>query len=362
MNLISTQSKTSRGQSLRDKKHGKYLMRLRMAHWSLLLAPLLASSANAQAFSGEGPVFGHLQYHEKTTGLAAKEAGFRINAVKGAGQLAAPIAGTGSGFRTLGEWGVRIESTRVARKNQVEVVAVFKNLLRKERLLDASIPDMVLTDSDGVGIRNIGNLYKPDGDPEMEPEKIVGSVPVAPGATTRILSLFIIPAGETPLKTLTVFGPLVKPLTFNVSGLMLPEQVAAVSVPPRGAAGGTAEFTDFGVYGLRFDGARKGRNGSLQIFLTAKSMEKTAWRSHPTYSLDVAVVDADGATIKANGNLYRASGEGLEMQRIQHGVFIVPGGETMLCYVVKLPTGAKARQLVAKYEGKTLLANLPELP
>lgn len=251
---------------------------------------------------------------------------------------------------------------RVARDSQVEVVAVYKNLLRKERLLDASILDLVLTDSDGLGIRNIGNLYKPDGDPDIEPEKIVGSVPVGAGATTRVLGLFTIPPGATPLKTLSVFGRLVKPLTFNVSGLTLPEPVAAVTIPPRGASGGTGSFEDFGVYGLRFDGVRRGRNNSLQIFVTAKSMEKLAWRSHPTYSLDVSVVDANGATIKDDNNLYRASGEGLELQRIQHGVFIVPGGETTLCYVVNLPPGAKAKQLQIKFEGKMLSANLPDLP
>jgi hypothetical protein len=147
------------------------------------------------------------------------------------------------------------------------------------------------------------------------------------------------------LKTLTVFGRLVKPLTFNIAGLALPEPVTAVAIPPRGASGGTGSFEDFGVYGLRFDGVRHGRNNSLQIFLTVKSMEKLAWRSHPTFSLDVAVMDANGATIKDDGNLYRASGDGLELQRVQHGVFIVPNGETTMCYVVNLPKGAAPKQL-----------------
>ncbi|HEX8236967.1 MAG TPA: hypothetical protein VF600_13495 [Abditibacteriaceae bacterium] len=342
MSRINTAAKTPLRRTAHDKQGRKHSVNSLMVRWGLLLAPLLASAAKVQAF-----------YTPTTPSTPISTA---------PSTPTAPGTGDAAGFRTLGEWGVQIESMRVARDSQIEVVAVYKNLLRKERLLDASTLDLVITDSDGVGIRNIGNLYKSGGDPDIEPEKIVGSVAVAPGATTRVLGLFTIAPGATPLKTLTVFGRLVKPLSFNVSGLALPEPVAAVTIPPRGAAGGTGSFEDLGVYRLRFDGVRRGRNNSLQIFLTAKNMEKMAWRSHPTFSLDVAVVDANGATIKDDGNLYRASGDGLQLQRIQHGVFIVPGGETTLCYMVNLPNGAKAKQLQVKYEGKVLSANLPDLP
>jgi hypothetical protein len=54
---------------------------------------------------------------------------------------------------------VQIESIRVARGNQIEVTATYKNNSRRRLALSPGDVDMIITDADGVGVREIGNLY-----------------------------------------------------------------------------------------------------------------------------------------------------------------------------------------------------------
>ncbi|BCM93378.1 hypothetical protein IAD21_05269 [Abditibacteriota bacterium] len=270
---------------------------------------------------------------------------------------------TGGGFRPLGGWSVQIDSMRVARGSDVEVTASYKNISRQRAGLTASDVSMVLTDSDGVGIRNNGNLYRAGGDPDMEPDKMSRDPQVDPGGVIRLLSLFTIPRTETPLKTLAIFGYRCKPLTFDVSGLTLPEPVVAVHLPINGAVGGSNAFSDFDDYNVRFDGIRKGRNDTLQVFVTVKNMSKDAFKSHPGTDLDVSILDQDGIAIPDNGTVYRASGDSLEPEKIDHTITLVPNATATVCYTVTLPKGAQPKQLLVKYyNDRKLLVTLPSIP
>jgi hypothetical protein len=187
---------------------------------------------------------------------------------------------------------------RVARGNQIEVVAVYKNNTRTRQSIGASEVDMLLTDSDGVGHRNIGNLYRASGDPrygtgEAQPEHSAGA-----GSTGRTLALFDIPHGMTPLKTLTVFGYRTNAITYNVSGLTLPDASPALKLPIPGAVGGNGTWNDMGDYQMRFDGIRRGRNNSLQVFLTTKNTSRDDKKGHPGLNLDVAIIDQTASQSK----------------------------------------------------------------
>jgi hypothetical protein len=252
---------------------------------------------------------------------------------------------------------------RVARGDQIEVIAVYKNTTRQRQSLGASEVDMLLTDSDGIGHRNIGNLYRASGDPDMEPERLSQNILLEPGAQARTLALFDIPKGMTPLKTLTVFGYRTRPLTFNVSGLTLPDPYPALKLPIPGAVGGNGAWNDMGDFQVRFDGIRRGRNNALQVFLTTKNISRDDKKGHPGFGLDVAIIDQDGITITDEGNMYRASGEGPELEKISHGMWIAPLGETTVCYPVNMPRGASAKQLLVKYYGdRSFTVNLPTIP
>ncbi len=270
----------------------------------------------------------------------------------------------GGGFRPLGSWGLLLESMRVARGNQIEVVAVYKNNTQQRQSLGTSEVNMLLTDSDGVGVRNIGNLYRASGDPDMEPEKLSQNIVLEPGAQARTLALFDIPSGMTPLKTLTVYGYRTRPLTFNVSGLTLPDSYPALKLPIPGAVGGNGTWNDMGDYLVRFDGVRRGNNNALQVFLTTKNTSRDDKKGHPGLDLDVAIIDQDGITIKDEGNLYRASGEGLRLEKISHSIWIAPLGEATVCYPVNMPKGAVAKQLLVKkyYGDRSFTVTLPTIP
>ncbi len=267
-------------------------------------------------------------------------------------------------MKPLGEWSVQIESMRVARDKQVEIVAAYKNTTRRRVLLTGGEIDMVLTDGDGVGIRPLGNLYQAGGDPDIEPERITSQLPVEPGGMEKVMLLFDIPLGNVPFKTLTVFGRNSKPLVFNASNLPLPEPVAPVAVPVQGTTGGDGNFVDIGDFSLRFDGVRRGRNNALQMFVTIKNIDphKQRWLAHPAYSLGVSVLTDTGAEIRGQGNIFRASGTSIDLAPIKETMVLVPDGQATVCYPVSLPKGAFASQLLLKFKGQTLTYNLPQLP
>jgi hypothetical protein len=251
----------------------------------------------------------------------------------------------------------------VARDNQIEVIASYKNSSRKRLALSAGEVDMIITDADGIGVREIGNLYRVPQDPDMEPEHLSQNILLEPGAQARTLALFDLPKGMAPLKTLMVFGYSVKPLTYNISGLTLPETIEPVTFPVPGAVGGSNAFVSMGDYDVRLDGIKKGRNNKLWVVITCKNVSKDRWKGHPGFGLDVAIIDQDGITVKDEGNLYRASGFDPEPRRIEHGIQIIPQGAATVCYPINLPQSAVPKQLLIKYYGGiSQTYNLPAIP
>jgi hypothetical protein len=270
---------------------------------------------------------------------------------------------SGGSFRPLGDWSVQIESIRVARGNAIEVVASYKNNSRNSLALSASNVDMIITDADGVGVRKTGNLYRVPQDPDMKPELLSQNIQLEPSAHARTLALFDLPKGMAPLKTLTIFGYSAKPLTYNISGLALPEPVEPVTLPVPGAVGGSNTFVSMGDYEVRFDGVKKDRNNKLWVFITCKNPSKDQWKGHPGFGLDVAIIDQDGITIEDEGNLYRASGFDPDPRPIEHGIQIIPQDEATICYPINLPKGAVAKQLFIKhYGGISQIYDLPAIP
>jgi hypothetical protein len=197
----------------------------------------------------------------------------------------------------------------------------------------------------------------------MEPEVLGQHIPLEPGAQSQTLALFDLPTGMASPKTLTVFWGSAKPLTYNISGLMLPDPVAPVTFPVSGAVGGTNAFVKMGDYDVRFDGIKKGGNNKLYAFITCKNPSRDRWMGHPALGLDVAIIDLDGITIKDEGNLYRASGFDSGPRRIEHGIQLIPQGAATVCYPIDLPQGVVPKQLVIKYYGGiSQTYDLPVIP
>jgi hypothetical protein len=132
----------------------------------------------------------------------------------------------------------------------------------------------------------------------MEPEVLGQHIPLEPGAQSQTLALFDLPTGMAPPKTLTVFWGSAKPLTYNISGLTLPDPVAPVTFPVSGAVGGTNAFVKMGDYDVRFDGIKKGGNSKLYAFITCKNPSKDRWMGHPGLGLDVAIIDKTASPSK----------------------------------------------------------------
>jgi hypothetical protein len=298
------------------------------------------------------------QQNLESPNVASKIAGTSLST----NAASTPFTATGT-FRPLGQWSVRIESMRVVRDTQIEVIATFKNIQRRKAILAKGFGDLVLTDADGVGFRNIGNLYRAGGDPDMEPELLKEEKELETGEQEKVLLLFDIPRGAVPLKTLTVFDGRAKPLTFDASGLELPETTSPVALPIRDAVGGSTHFDDLNEFLIRFDGVRRGRNNVWQVFLTVKNNapNKQAWKSHPGYGLDVNVIDSRGAKRADEGNLYRASGEALDLAPIKNMIALIPDGQATVCYPVALSPDTVGTELQIKLASKTITFPLPVL-
>jgi hypothetical protein len=71
-----------------------------------------------------------------------------------------PDTGGLDGFRALRDWNVKIDNVRVAPGNQIEVLATYKNMRQREMKISPGDVEMVITDGDGAGFKEIGNLYR----------------------------------------------------------------------------------------------------------------------------------------------------------------------------------------------------------
>jgi hypothetical protein len=272
-----------------------------------------------------------------------------------------PDTGGLDGFRALRDWNVKIDNVRVAPGNQIEVLATYKNMRQREMKLSPGDVEMVITDGDGAGFKEIGNLYRAPAQPDLALVHMARYPELGAGGAFQTLVLFDLPKGTTSLKTFTVFGSQTDPISFDVSNLTLPTPVSAVTRPIPNSVG-QSNFAEMGDYDVRVDGVKRGRGDTIHVFLTLKNVGEKLLRA-PGGDLNVAILDADSVSNKDDGNTYRASGKDAAPTRLEFSASIAPEGEFAVRYIVNMPKGAVAKQLLlSTYGDKKHMVELPALP
>ncbi|HVK02983.1 MAG TPA: hypothetical protein VM490_05885, partial [Armatimonadaceae bacterium] len=288
------------------------------------------------------------------------------------------MARVGDGkFYRLDNFAVRFDELKVGLDEaSLELIVTKRNITTKPQGIGAGGFDLMITDSDGISIRDAGNVYRPSGD---RPERFDRGISVLPGGEARIRWVFPLFKGITPLKTLSIKEYVNKPVMVDISDIVLPgagnspaptptAPTAPAPAEPNAPSGGVDGLQPvgpgryFGIDDLdvRLDGVRKGRDGAtMELFVTLRNSTRQV-QGFATTTVRVSVTDADGLETRHNGNLYRASGDVPE--RITHSVRVAPGGEAKIRFVFDVPNGSVFKKLnVSGYRSPLKSYDLPAL-
>jgi hypothetical protein len=131
-------------------------------------------------------------------------------------------AGTGTPgdgqFRPLEAFDIRLDEVRLGRGNTLEMFVTYRSASRAKVGVQAGNFNLTVTDQDGVGFRDKGNLYRVNGDP---PPTVDATIWLEPGESARVRYIFNIPNGTTSLKKLTVREHASKPVVYDLSSIRL---------------------------------------------------------------------------------------------------------------------------------------------
>ncbi|HEX8237665.1 MAG TPA: hypothetical protein VF600_17030 [Abditibacteriaceae bacterium] len=233
-------------------------------------------------------------------------------------------AGSFGDFQPIAKFDVQLESIKQGRgADKVEATFVFRNPAKSEASLSANAYDFALVDVDGVGIGNDPGYYRKDAT-----ESTNASLTIAAGASIPLRYVFNVGGGMAQLKKMAAstwngYGE------WNISGATLPNPVDTTS--PNGIKGGT-DFQPFGDdWDLRFDGWRRGRDGSIEVFATFRNMKKGL--GYINYqNCELSVQDADGIVKEDNNLVYRVGGD--RPEEIGRTMTVPPKCETKVRYKI----------------------------
>jgi hypothetical protein len=235
-------------------------------------------------------------------------------------------AGGSGGFQAIAKFDIKLDSIKPGRSaDKVEATFVFRNPAQSEQTLSANSYDFALVDADGVGIANDPGYYRKDAT-----ESTNAALTIAAGAAIPLRYVFNVGGGMAELKKMAAstwdgYGE------WSISGVSLPNPVD--TTPPNGIKGGT-DFQPFGDdWDLRFDGWRRGRDGSIEVFTTFRNMKK-GYGSINYQNCEVSVQDTDGIVQEDSNILYRFGGD--RPEEIGRTMTIPPKGETKVRYKVRV--------------------------
>ncbi|MES2465006.1 MAG: hypothetical protein V4671_30950, partial [Armatimonadota bacterium] len=270
-----------------------------------------------------------------------------------AGTAGTVTAGTFTGLKSVQ---YRIDGVRVIPNGQLQVLVTYKNPYKTQFATNTNI-DFYVVDADGIGFRDMGNLYRASGD---IPETINQTVRLEKDEEVKVSYLFSLPKGVSGLRTLYI-GEDGQHQQMDLSGITVPGAVAAAATPSD-AVGGASEFTGIGAFDVRFDGMRKGRGNTIQAFVTVKN-EGSKVLSLGTSEIKLTYKDADGITTRSNGNIYRASG-GSDPEPISHTIRVLPNTEGRVRYIFNLAKGSVPQTVTISdpYSDDKQTYTLPALP
>jgi hypothetical protein len=238
----------------------------------------------------------------------------------------------------LERFDVKLESIQQTREaHKVEATIAFRNPAKAEQILSANDYAWVIVDTDGVGIgSNPGYLRG------TATESTNAALTIAGGATVRIRIVFEVGGGLAPLSKMSVWSWDNRGL-WDISSATLPNPVTTTA--PNGIKDGRG-FEPIGAdWDFRFDGWRRGRDGSIEVFATLRNQNK---HDNPFnyQTVEVSTQDADGIVQADDNIVYRFGGERAE--DVGRTMVIPPNVETKVRYKIPVKRDFVPTKLIFK--------------
>ncbi|RYX82458.1 hypothetical protein EON83_19235 [bacterium] len=258
-------------------------------------------------------------------------------------------------FKALRNLGVKFDGLRVLDTSTMQLSVTYKNRQKSGSTVTSSTVDIVAVDADGIGFRDQGNLYQATGE---VPERLKQDVLLASkDDEAKVSYLFTLPKGMRELKTLHLREGDEETI-MDASSVQLPKTSEAPNLA--GAVGG-GDYAELGAFDIRLDGVKRGRGNTLHAFFSLKNEGRKALQL-TAGSMHLDLVDADGITTSAIGNVYRASGT-LDPDSISHTAIIEPNIEAIVRYIFPLPRTSSPQSLRIRGEGGAIHSfSLPTIP
>jgi hypothetical protein len=235
-----------------------------------------------------------------------------------------PDAAQAGVFHHLGEYDVRFDEARAARDGRVHTFFTVRNASGRAQSFGAGALVAVMTDADGVGVRE-SQAYRAGGD---EPVLFSPSPIIPAGGELRVRYVLAPTTVHGPLRRVSVreYGE-TKMLAFALPQGADPGATAAQAPVPGGGG-----FKPLSVFDVRIDRVAPARDGKLEAFLTLRN-PSARLQSVGSGGIKLSAANADGAKATTRSALYSVRGERGQYDELPSLVWVEPTGETRLRYV-----------------------------
>lgn len=225
-------------------------------------------------------------------------------------------------FHHLEAFDVRLDETRAARDGTVYLFFTVRNDSGRDQQIGAGTFTAVMSDADGVGVRE-AQIWRASGETPTQFDR----PPVVPaGGEFKFRFVLTPPIVHAPLQRVSIRESDRKVLFFSVAGA--DQNPSRASAP---AQGGGA-FKSLSKLDVRIDRVGRARDGLLEAFLTLRN-PGTAVETTSKGWIKLSGTDADGGKATSRSALYSVRGERGNYDELPLLIYVEPGQQVRLRYV-----------------------------
>jgi hypothetical protein len=234
----------------------------------------------------------------------------------------APGTAQAGTFHSLEAFDVRLDEAKAARDGTVHLFLTVRNDSGREQQIGAGTFTTVMSDADGVGVRE-AQIWRAGGETPTQFDR----PPVVPaGGEFKFRFVLTPPTVHAPLQRVSIRESDRKVLFFSVAGAD-PNPSRAVAPAQGGGA-----FKSLSKFDVRIDRVSRARDGLLEAFLTLRN-PGTAVETISKGWIKLSGSDADGAKGTSRSALYSVRGERGNYDELPLLVYVEPGQQVRLRYV-----------------------------
>jgi hypothetical protein len=225
-------------------------------------------------------------------------------------------------FHQLGVFDVRFDEARPHRDGRVQASFTVRNASGREQSFGAGALVAVMTDADGVGVRE-SQAYRASADEHFSPSPVIPA-----GGELKVRYLLQPPIVHGSLRRLSVreYGEK-KVLSFALPASSDPGASPAPAPP---AGGGS--FKSLSEFDVRIDRVAPARDGKLEVFVTLRNPSNLL-RSTSKGHIKISGTDSDGAKATSVSALFSVRGQRGEYDELPTLVYVEPASEARLRFI-----------------------------